>query len=751
MPGVSEGSRMRIVAATLAVATLLAAALVSSPSSAAAWERAGPAVVDSFPLEFDVHIADREVRATAQVGNRIYAGGNFRWVGPESAGAAGLADTANGAFDEDFPAIDGIVQTAIADRDGGWYLGGSFATVDGRPFANVVHVDRDGDVDAGFDPDVNGPVLALALAPSGGLIIGGQFSSAGGQPARNLMRVDAQDGSRVPWQGTANGRVLALAVAGGDLYAGGEFAFAGGKARRGLAAFDARTGALRPLRADADGAVEDLLLSGNGRLFLAGRFLDVDGLPRPGVAVIALGTGQVTAFRPNPDGPVLDLELSPGGGTLYLGGSFSMIGTVPRMGLAAVDASSGARLGLFVPPLRGEVRTIELDTSGKTMFVGGDFNFRTDGQPDPLKVMASIELPSGELRSWQPPVYAGEGGRPVVNHLELGGGRMLVGGNFEFHGGEWRPYLIAIDLATGKLDRGFDPDPNGAVHALLPAPDGDLYVGGGFTRIGGAIRLRLARIDGATGEVVQSFGDPGVDAVVMKIARHGTQVYVGGGFSEVGGEARAHLARLNGTTGALDQGFDVPVGSTIRALEVTPDGATLFVVGQFSQVDGKPRKLVAAINTGLGRVRTWKTDTYEQRGLGRDVAISPDGSTVYVVTAGGDSPPGADTAVAFPVEGGANVEPLWFNRVGDSIEAVAAAEDAIYIGGHIRHINGFSKERFHIAALDPETGVGLPWNPSSGGFRGVLDLTLAPAGLLVGTDGWQIGSRERGRIAVFAH
>src|ERR1043166_5957536 len=54
-----------------------------------------------------------------------------------------------------------------------------------------------GDVDASFDPSVNGSVgsvLALTVQPDGKILLGGQFSRVAGQQHMNIVRLNA-DGS----------------------------------------------------------------------------------------------------------------------------------------------------------------------------------------------------------------------------------------------------------------------------------------------------------------------------------------------------------------------------------------------------------------------------------------------------------------------------------------------------------------------------------------------------------------------------
>ena len=133
----------------------------------------------------------------------------------------------------------------------------------------------------------------------------------------------------------------------------------------------------------------------------------------------------------------------------------------------------------------------------------------------------------------------------------------------------------------------------------------------------------------------------------------------------------------------------------------------------------------------------------------RDVDIDPDGSKAYVVSAGHFYYPACDTVNAFSMTPGANVQPLWSAKIGDTMEAVAADKDAVYISGHFRYLETETRTepRFQIAALDPDTGEGLNWVPNAGGFRGVLTLELEPAGLFSGSDGDAYGVVNHGRNA----
>ncbi|MEZ5192348.1 MAG: hypothetical protein R2734_07425 [Nocardioides sp.] len=133
----------------------------------------------------------------------------------------------------------------------------------------------------------------------------------------------------------------------------------------------------------------------------------------------------------------------------------------------------------------------------------------------------------------------------------------------------------------------------------------------------------------------------------------------------------------------------------------------------------------------------------------RDVDISPDGTTAYIVSSGHFYYPACDTLNAFSMAPSGQVQPLWSDKVGDTMEGVAADENNVYISGHFRYLETETRTqpRFQIAAVDAHTGEGLNWIPNAGGFRGVLTVELDPAGLFAGSDGDAFGGVNHGRTA----
>src|SRR3546814_15659870 len=63
--------------------------------------------------------------------------------------------------------------------------------------------------------------------------------------------------------------------------------------------------------------------------------------------------------------------------------------------------------------------------------------------------------------------------------------------------------MAAVDAATGAVDTGFRPDPDGNVRGIAASPDGaTVYVGGQFGSIGGGSRRYLAPVSPSTGPLL---------------------------------------------------------------------------------------------------------------------------------------------------------------------------------------------------------------------------------------------------------
>ncbi|MFD0784885.1 hypothetical protein ACFQZ8_13330, partial [Micromonospora azadirachtae] len=295
-------------------------------------------------------------------------------------------------------------------------------------------------------------------------------------------------------------------------------------------------------------------------------------------------------------------------------------------------------------------------------------------------------------------------------------------------------YLFGYDRSTGTISTTFLPVLDGAVNTLVAGPGGTLIVGGAFKNVNGVSRKNLVALDPATGEIIDSWVGRSDGGNVRDLALHGNQLYVAGAFNWLNGTAHAGLARLNASTGAIDPTFTVDAttgrhgtSSYAWTIDVSPDGATLVVGGNFLYLGGLPRNQIGLIDlTGTPSVIDWSTDKYVPPCADpatfvhyvQDVSFGGDGSWFVVGSNGGGGWPTAycDALVRFETGAqGSGQLATWVDFTGnDTITSVEVADNVIYLGGHFRWLNNPNRsdaagpgaiDRLGIAAVTPATGL----------------------------------------------
>ena len=299
-----------------------------------------------------------------------------------------------------------------------------------------------------------------------------------------------------------------------------------------------------------------------------------------------------------------------------------------------------------------------LDGAGG-LYVGGSMQFTPEkGNPPALAQVTSRQVSRPRscpttrrpARLARTPVTGASG--PLV--LVRSGGNLLVAGDFSDYGITTRHGLAAYELATGALVPGFDPNPDGQVNTVKASADNPaVFVGGEFVNIGGETHNRLVKLDIGTGapDTTLQPRTRTPTSRTWQVRPDGTTLYVGGNFDVFNGVPNPRLVAIDPTTGALMANFSMPLTEPtnddseggLRAMALSPDSTRLMVIGNFRKIAGVDRPLVAQIDlTGpQATVTDWRTDLYDQPcarsgkvGFMRDVDISPDGTKVFIVSAG---------------------------------------------------------------------------------------------------------------------
>jgi hypothetical protein len=164
-----------------------------------------------------------------------------------------------------------------------------------------------------------------------------------------------------------------------------------------------------------------------------------------------------------------------------------------------------------------------------------------------------------------------------------------------------RDDVFAYSLSTGAIDPNFAPQLNqGPVFSVAAGPAGTntVYVGGTFTTVNGTSQRGIAQLsvtpaNAATdGHLVSAFkGHVSNQVDQIALGPDGASLYVGGQFTTVDSAAASGVARLSATTGAADTSFQFTLSHPennaalkVEAMSLSPDGSHLAIGGTFLDV-----------------------------------------------------------------------------------------------------------------------------------------------------------------------
>lgn len=175
---------------------------------------------------------------------------------------------------------------------------------------------------------------------------------------------------------------------------------------------------------------------------------------------------------------------------------------------------------------------------------------------------------------------------------------------------------------------------NAAVWAMGYA-DGAIYAAGDFTSVrpagsaagsGERARQYMAAFDSDTGDLLPFSHSFDRRPRVIVGSPDGSTVYVGGDFTNVDGQSRPYAAAFDTATGELLDWSPQP-GASVQSMAVSADGSTVYLGGMFGRVAGVPRAHLAAVSADTAALTSWAP---RANGSMTAMAISPDGATVYV-------------------------------------------------------------------------------------------------------------------------
>jgi len=365
---------------------------------------------------------------------------------------------------------------------------------------------------AGSAWQTDASVLGLAVA-KGKAFVGGRFlnvrppgaAPGASQTSRTYLAAFNQTTGALDtsFNHVLNGIVWAIVASpdGSKIYVGGDFTKVDGVTRNRLAAFDTTTGALiANIKPSVSYRVKALAIGGNS-LYFGGSFGLVNGLARNRAAAISTVDGSLLPWNPNADSDVYAIDAADDNSKVYLGGTFTKIGTTSRWAVASVNNSTGAILAFSAasavpgPTSTCKSRVKDIETVGTKVY----FANAGDG-PGCFDGTWAADVATGNL-VWKNTCLGATEAITMVSGWLFKGSHAhdcsAATAGPAFGEGTGNHYLLLQNPADGKLGPWF-PNTNAAaptqVGPLVSATGGtDLWVGGDFTKVNGAAQQGLTR------------------------------------------------------------------------------------------------------------------------------------------------------------------------------------------------------------------------------------------------------------------
>jgi hypothetical protein len=197
---------------------------------------------------------------------------------------------------------------------------------------------------------------------------------------------------------------------------------------------------------------------------------------------------------------------------------------------------------------------------------------------------------------------------------------------------------IGLGAVVSANPANFTPNvASGAVYKFVQV-GGTMYAGGSFSSVstpagvspGGTFaRANIVAFNATTGVVSTSFA-PSVNGQVWALASDGASLWIGGTFTSVNGVARRGVAKLNPATGAVDAAFNANLASG-KVTELALVGGRLFAGGTFP---GKLRAVNPATGANTGYLNLGISGTVASNAGPTEVyrfAVNPAGTRLVAV------------------------------------------------------------------------------------------------------------------------
>lgn len=423
---------------------------------------------------------------------------------------------------------------------------------------------------------------------------------------------------------------------------------------------------------------------------------------------------------PGANGPIYATTVD-GSGNLYVGGEFTMIGSIEANNIAKWNGEAWLPIDSGID---GVVWTLAV--SGNDLYAGGEFT-------------SAGGIEANNIAKWDGHVWTSlnSGVDNDVYALAVLEDNIYVGGKFnnaggtdassiaKWNGNEWSA------LGSGMSSELYASN----VYALVVI-DFNLFVGGYFSQAGGIEASGIAKWDGVNWSPL----DTGVSfisysGIVYSMAVKDNELYAGGQFDTAGGVAVTNIAKWNGSRWlnignvTYESNHHSTSPSYVYTLAVLD--SQLYIGGVFNTAGG-----VAAHNVARWNGSSWFA---LGSGAGQVRSITVSGDNLFV---GGNFDDAGGIEANHIAKWNGNSWSALGSGINNTIYALAASDNGLYAGGRFTTVGKFGKMR-HIAKWNGSTwlplGEGVSWD--------VFALALSGTDLYVGGRFTAAGGIEANHIA----
>lgn len=404
-------------------------------------------------------------------------------------------------------------------------------------------------------------------------------------------------------------------------------------------------------------------------------------------------------------------------GRIVWGGSMELLfsGTYPVVGRQNANDSPDRTFPL-TSLATGEFDAVAGQADGKIL-VGGAFTLFTSSSPTNLM---RLNLDGTRDTTFLINPSWGTGTTRVRSIAVQADGKIIIGGTFTAYNGQTVANLTRLN-SNGTRDiswpTGNAGGANGAVHAILIQPDGNVVIGGDFTGVDAYSKGRIARLlppfDLTWVDAAFAPGT-GANGLVRTLAMQPDgSILAGGDFTSMSGSPCERILRLT-PTGTLDPSFDTSPGfdASVRSLAIRSDGA-IAACGDFTTYAGTARPKVAVIASTGNLLTAFDPGGVPAQAISRVVARS---NGMVVVFGGFSSWNGTFAGHYMRLTSTGTIDNTFaYNGVNGTVNGVAVQSDGrIIVGGGFVGVNGLYRQRLTRLMPNGSVDTSFPLNAING-------------------------------------